>query len=130
MEQSGTFDTDWAPFVADGRPGLEFKGELPSDGKVPLLTSRENVNLPMPTFYMNLDPKNGVLLGGLIVSDPVSQYLESVPADERKPIIVARDLESLKAAWPVINKEGKCESIVTDCSYGTVALGISWNTDL
>ncbi len=66
----------------------------------------------MPTFYVNLDSKNGVSLGGLIVSDPVSQYLESIPADQRKLIIMARDLKSLKVVWPVINEERKHESIV------------------
>ena len=137
MGNSADLNTDWAPFVdSEGNPGLEFKGELPIDGRIPLPTTRGNVDLPMPTFYVNLDPKNGVPIGGLIVSDPVSQYLESVPAGERKPIVVARDSESLRVVWPVINEEGKRESIMDGGSqivamarHVAVALGISWNPD-
>ena len=102
-----------------------------------LLTVRGTVKLPQSTYTVNMDPNNGVPIGGLIVSDPVSQYLESIPPDGRKPIIVAKDSESLRAVWPEINNHGKRESITDSGSQivamarkVAVSLGIQWNPDI
>lgn len=94
----------------------------------------EYITLPLPTVTVNMVQGIGVPIGGLIVSDPLSQYLESIDEEGRKRIIVAKDTESLRAVWPDINNNGKEECIV-DWGSQIVAmskdvainLGISWD---
>lgn len=56
---------------------------------------REYRDFPAPVVSVNLTLDAGAPLGALVVSDPVTQFLESLPPEERSKVIVATDLESL-----------------------------------
>ena len=98
------------------------------------MDEEELITLPIPTVTVNMTKGIGVPIGGLIVSDPISQYLETIGEEDRKRIIVAKDTESLRAVWPEINNNGRDECIV-DWGSQIVAmskdvainLGLSWD---
>ena len=120
-------------FAVEALPGNPFEEEE-SEDEEEASRAEPKVELPLATVTVNLVQGIGVPIGGLIVSDPLSQYLETVDEDERKRVFVAKDTESLRAVWPEINNSGKDECIV-DWGSQIVAmskdvainLGISWN---
>ena len=65
----------------------------------------------MPVVSINLTLDAGVPPGALVVLDPVTQFLESLPPEERKKVIVVKDLKSLCTIWLLINGHSKQESI-------------------
>ena len=81
------------------------------------------MELPKPTVTVNLVTGNGVPISGLIVSDPLSQYLETLDEDACKKIVVAKDSESLRAVWPEINDMGR-EECILDWGSQIVAMSI------
>ena len=72
---------------------------------------QEYRDFPVPVVSVNLTLDAGVPLGALIVSDPVTQFLESLPPEERKKVIVVKDSESLHTIWLLIHGHSKQESI-------------------
>jgi hypothetical protein len=95
------------------------------------------IEFPSPTYSVNYEKNNGLPIGAIIVSDPVSQYLESVTEEKRKKVVVARDSEALRTVWPNINMNAKEECIIDSGSqivamatHVAVSLGISWDPDI
>ena len=94
-----------------------------------LVSEVEHVVLPPPTVTVNLIEGNGVPVGGLIVSDPLSQYLETIDEEAREKIIVAKDSESLRAVWPEINDMNR-EECILDWGSQIVAMSLESATKL
>lgn len=76
--------------------------------------------------------------GALVMDDPVLQYLESLEKDEEpKQLYVAKDSQSLRAVYPLVNGI-KHEESVTDGGSQIVSmseatageLGVSWDPDV
>ena len=97
--------------MSDAKEVLEVKPE----------EVREYRDFPAPVVSVNLTLDAGVPLGALIVSDPVTQFLGSLPPEERKKVIVAKDSESLHTIWLLINGHSKQESI-SDAGSQIVAM--------
>jgi hypothetical protein len=119
--------------VEEVSPSLDSSDEARID-----TVSEDGVHkaFPLPTVSVNMTVGNGLPIGAIIVSDPLSQYLEGLDEEGRKKIVVAKDSEALRTVWPVVNGEDKEECIVdwgsqivamaTDVA---VSLGISWDPD-
>lgn len=94
--------------------------------------------LPVATYTILTEDSDIGPKGAVVWTDPVVQYLESLPPDKRKmPIIAARDIEGLRAIFPEINAAGAKESILDPGSQivsmgkmTAAALGLSWDPDL
>src|ERR1700724_3523131 len=76
--------------------------------------------------------------GTLVVSDPVLQYLESIPAgSSAKPVYVAQELQSLRTIHAVVNgsSEEECildggSQIVSMSKAVVVQLGLPWDPEI
>ena len=102
-----------------------------------LIEATQEIEWPTPKYSVNYEARNGLPVGAIMVSDPVSQYLEGVPEEKRKKVMVAKDSESLRTVWPLVNMNGIEECIVDSGSqivamatHVAVALGISWDPDI
>ena len=121
-------------YSATALPGNPYDEDEDNVEELDAEEEEEYITLPPATVTVNMVQGIGVPIGGLIVSDPISQYLESIDEKDRKKIIVARDTESLRAVWPDINNNGKEECIVDWGSQMVamskdvaVELGVSWD---
>ena len=52
-------------------------------------------DFPVPVISVDIVAKNILLIGALVVSDLVTQLLESLPLEEQGKVIVAKDTEAL-----------------------------------
>ena len=93
-------------------------------------------DFPAPVVSVNIVVNDGLLIGALVVSDPVTQLLESLLLEERGKVIVAKDTEALRALWPIINGHSKRESIndmgsqiVAMAKAVAIQLGVAWDLD-
>jgi hypothetical protein len=76
--------------------------------------------------------------GTLVVSDPVLQYLESIPpGGNAKPVLVAQESQSLRTVHAVVNgsSEEECildggSQIVSMSKAVAVRLGLPWDPDI
>lgn len=80
----------------------------------------------------------GIPKGSFIVQDPVEQYLNGLAdGEEPKQIYVARESQSLRTLYPVVNGAGVCETIMDSGSQlvsmkaaTATELGICWTPDV
>ena len=94
--------------------------------------------LPSASFEITTEDMDGVPKGSIVISDPVVQYLSTLqPGEKPKSIIVARESQSLRAVYPLINHVGKVESlldggsqIVSMLRAVAVELEITWDPDI
>lgn len=94
-------------------------------------------DLPGAQFMVTEVEEDGMPAGSIVLSDPVEQFLSNLsPTDEIPKIVVAsaQESHSLKALYPLINKQGKEESLIDGGSQivsmaKSVAqeLGITWD---
>ncbi|PBK82036.1 hypothetical protein ARMGADRAFT_905387, partial [Armillaria gallica] len=95
-------------------------------------------DLPSGTFMAAQFNVGLIPAGSLIMSDPYLQHLDSLaPGEQPKQVIVAKDLASLQAVYPVINGTGEEESvvdrgsqIVSMASMIATKLGVAWDPDI
>lgn len=82
--------------------------------------------------------EGGTPTGALVMSDPYVQYLESLPPGQSpKQVVIAKDSQSLRVVFPVINGKKELEAvsdsgsqIVSMAESVAVDLGLSWNPDI
>jgi len=94
--------------------------------------------LPSATYEVTVEDMDGVPKGSVVISDPVVQYLSTLqPGEKPKSIIVARESQSLRAVYPLINNVGEVESlldggsqIVSMSKEVAVELEITWDPDI
>jgi hypothetical protein len=94
--------------------------------------------LPSATYEVTMEDIDGVPKGSLVISDPVVQYLSTLqPGEKPKSIIVARESQSLRAVYPLINNVGEVESLldggsqIVSMSRGVaVELEVTWDPDI
>ena len=103
---------------------------------------QENVihaeQLPGASYEILEEEKSGMPKGSLIIGDPVVQYLGSLqPKEIPKRVVVAQDSLGLRAVYPLINGEGKVESlldggsqIVSMAKEVAIEWKIAWNPDI
>lgn len=73
--------------------------------------------LPVPTYEVLEEDREGMKKGNIIVSDPVSQYLAHLQPEEKSNlVIVAKESEGLRSIYPVINNVEEVESTLDDGS--------------
>ena len=104
--------------------------------------SKENVihaeQLPSASYEVLEEERSGIPKGSLIIGDPVEQYLGSLqPRESPKRVVVAQESLGLRAVYPLINGEGKVESlldggsqIVSMARDTAIELKIAWNSDI
>ena len=105
-------------------------------------SDRENVihaeQLPSASYEVLEEERSGIPKGSLIIGDPVEQYLGSLqPGEKPKRVVVAQESVGLRAVYPLINGEGKVESlldggsqIVSMARDTAIELKIAWNPDI
>src|SRR5271168_4130258 len=84
------------------------------------------------------EDREGMSKGGIVIGDPVSQYLATLkPGDKPKFAVVARESQGLRAIYLLINGVGEVESLLDSGSQiismaRTVAqkLDVSWDPDI
>src|SRR5271154_2701182 len=103
------------------------------------LTTRNFIDeLPLATCEILEEDREGMSKGGIVIGDPVSQYLATLkPGDKPKIAVVARESQGLRAIYPLINGVGEVESLLDSGSQiismaRTVAqkLDVSWDPDI
>ena len=52
-------------------------------------------DFPAPVVSVNIVVNNGLPISALVILDPVTQLLESLPLEEGGKVIVAKDIEAL-----------------------------------
>ena len=80
----------------------------------------------------------GIAPGTVIVSDPVVQFLDSIPVGQTAPVILAaKESHALRTVWPVINGVGNEEclldggsQIVSMAKEVAEHLELSWDPDI
>ena len=93
-------------------------------------------DFPAPVVSVNIVVNNGLPISALVILDPVTQLLESLPLEEGGKVIVAKDIEALRVLWPIINGHSKRESvndmglqIVAMAKAMAIQLGVTWDPD-
>ena len=92
-------------------------------------------DLPAVSAFVQTIPQYGMPVGSIVVPDPVSVYLASLPPGEKpKQIIVAKESASLRSIFPVVNGMTQEESLLDSGSQivsmsedAAIELGVSWN---
>src|SRR5271168_589023 len=102
-------------------------------------TARKFIDeLPLATCEILEEDREGMSKGGIVIGDPVSQYLATLkPGDKPKIAVVATESQGLRAIYPLINGVGEVESLLDSGSQiilmaRTVAqkLDVSWDPDI
>lgn len=94
--------------------------------------------LPEVTYEVLSEAIGGTPKGAVVIGDPVMQYLSTVkPGDQPKKVIAAKESQSLRAVYPLINGVGEVESLLDSGSQiismsKDVAekLDVSWDPDI
>jgi hypothetical protein len=94
--------------------------------------------LPGATFEILAEDTNGMAKGSIVVSDPVTQYLNALAPGERpKSVVVAAESHALRTIYPLINRVGEVESlldpgsqIVSMSRKVATALQVIWDPDI
>lgn len=95
-------------------------------------------DLPVTQVTVLQQATDTMAKGSIIVSDPVLQYLESLdPETARKKIFVARESHSLRAVYPIVNRNRPVETLLDSGSQIVSMdvriaklLGIVWRSDI
>jgi hypothetical protein len=103
-----------------------------------LLPRKTISKLPEATHEILEEDQERMHEGDVIIGDPVSQYLAVLkPGKKSRIVIVARELQGLRAIYPLINRVGEVESLLDSGSQiismaETVAQKseISWDPDI
>jgi hypothetical protein len=106
------------------------------------MQNMENVvhaeQLPSASYEVLEEERSGIPKGSVVIRDPVVQYLGSLqPGEKPKRVVVAQESLGLRAVYPLINGEGKMESlldggsqIVSMARDTAVELKIAWDPDI
>jgi hypothetical protein len=95
-------------------------------------------DLSVPSYTVLCEPTQDLPKGSVVVSDPVLQYLNALPATENpKPIFVAQESYALRTVFPLINDK-VCEESILDGGSQIVSmsketaekLGLTWNSKI
>jgi hypothetical protein len=94
--------------------------------------------LPSASYEVLEEERSGIPKGAVIIGDPVMQYFGSLqPGEKPKRVVVAQESLGLRAVYPLINGEGKVESlldggsqIVSMARDTAIELKIAWNADI
>src|SRR5277367_1491144 len=81
---------------------------------VPSSTTRNFIDeLPLAMCEILEEDQEGMSKAGIVIEDPVSQYLATLkPGDKPKIAVVARESQGLRAIYPLINGVGEVESLL------------------
>jgi len=94
--------------------------------------------LPGATYEILAEDTNGMTKGSVVVSDPVTQYLNALaPGEKPKSVVVAAESHALRTVYPLINGVGEVESlldpgsqIVSMSKAVATALQVTWDPDI
>ena len=94
--------------------------------------------LPSASYEVLEEERSGIPKGSVVIGDPVVQYLGSLrPGEKPKRVVVAQESLGLRAVYPLINGEGKVESlldggsqIVSMARETAIELKIAWDPDI
>ena len=120
---------------------MSAEAELEPDAGSPVQETERTIRverLPLATFKVLTEDRDGMKKGSIIVNDPIVQYLNTLPPGERaKTVIVGGESHSLRTLYPVINKAGEVESlldagsqIVSMSRMIAAALNVTWDPDI
>lgn len=117
---------------------IKQANQLADLGEYVLYESEEVVELPRASFFIAGKKTSRVPKNGIIISDPVETYLNSLPPGEKpKPIYVAKESTSLRTVFPRVNGVAPVEAVVDSGSQiismaeeTALDLGISWTPDV
>lgn len=114
------------PFYDDDDLRLEY--DALSMGQLP----------PISSVFVTTVAEGHVPAGSVVVQDPYVQYLASLGEDETpRQVWVARDSDSLRVVFPIVNSKAEVESVtdsgsqIVSTSYEqAVESGLSWDPDI
>jgi hypothetical protein len=94
--------------------------------------------LPSASCEVLEEERGGIPKGSVVIGDPVEQYLGSLqPGEIPKRVVVAQETLGLRAVYPLINEEGRIESLLDGGSQivsmsmdSAVELKIAWDPDI
>ena len=94
--------------------------------------------LPSATCEILEEDREGMHKGGIVIGDPISQYLATLkPGEKPKIPVVARESQGLRAIYPLINNFGEVESLLDSGSqiismekFVAQKLEITWDPDI
>ena len=92
-------------------------------------------DLSVASYTVLCEPIEHLPKGSVVVSDPVLQYLNALPANETlKPVFIAQESYVLRTIFPLINNKAREESIldggsqIVSMSKATAEdLGLTWD---
>jgi len=95
-------------------------------------------DLSAASYTVLCDASQGLPKGSVLVSDPVVQYLNSLPANEKpKPVFVAQESCALRTVFPLINDKAREESVLDQGSQIVSiskeiakGLGLTWDPEI
>ena len=95
-------------------------------------------DLSVASYTVLCEATQGLLKGSVIASDPILQYLNSLPTNENpKPIFVAQESYALRTVFPLINRKAPEESIldrgsqiVSMSKVSAEELGLTWDPQI
>ena len=127
VHQESKEDTARLPERKDGQSLADIQDDL-----------IDAASLPGATYEISTEDKEGVPKGSIIVNDPVLQYFNTMsPGEKPKMVIVARESQSLRTVYPLINGVGEVEALLDGGSQivsmsKSVAeeLEMSWNLEI
>ena len=95
-------------------------------------------DLSAASYTVLCEASQGLPKGSVVISDPVIQYLNSLPANGKpKPVFVAQESCALRTVFPMINHKTSQESVLDQGSQivsiaKTIAdeLGLTWDPEI
>ena len=119
--------------VAEAAPAQE--AEAARSGEIQTISADR---LPAATYEVLTEDTNGMAKGSVVVSDPVSLYLNALaPGEKPKTVVVAAESHALRTVYPLINRLGEVESlldpgsqIVSMSKEVAVELDVNWDPDI
>jgi hypothetical protein len=120
------------------RTELEYWQNFAQENDIRQIIRGENIPQSSDVCTTITSSENNVKPGTVVITDPIVQFLETLPTDQRPPVIVsARDSEHLRAVWPIINNVGPEEclldggsQIVSMSREAAEKLDLNWDPDL
>ena len=94
--------------------------------------------LPLATYEILEEDREGMCKGDVVIGDPISQYLATLkPGEKPKIPVVARESQNLRAIYPLINKAREVESlldsgsqIISMAKVEAQKLEMTWDPDI
>lgn len=117
---------------------LKNYDDLYDEDEIVLSCNAVNIDtLPDSGYFTTTEDRGNIPAGSIVCDDPVLQFLERYEGEDSPQLFVAKESDSLRTIYPVINGNGTRECVLDGGSQIVsmdkeiaLSLGVSWDPDI